>query len=63
MLTNKKFQELLALTKTNTPLPEGASEEEKDFHEDAKRDYLWMTIDSKKRGIKNPSLEILFDID
>jgi len=63
MITNKKYQELLALAKTNTNLLEGASEEEKDFYEDAKRDYLWMIKDSKKRGIKNPSLEIPFDID
>ena len=63
MLRNKKYQELLALATTNTPLPEDASEEEKDFYEGAKRDYLWMIKVAKKRGIKNPSLEIPFDID
>ena len=63
MISNKKWQELLALAKTGKPCPKGATEEERDAYEGCLRSYQWMLEDAKKRGIKNPVLEIPFDLD
>ena len=63
MITNKKWQELLALAKTGKPCPKDATEEERDAYKGCLRSYQWMLEDAKKRGIKNPVLEIPFDLD
>ena len=63
MISNKKWQELLALAKTGKACPKNATEEERDAYEGCLRSYQWMLEDAKKRGIKNPVLEIPFDLD
>ena len=41
----------------------GASEEEKKFYKECKRDYKVMLDTAKKHGIKNPIMEIPFEVD
>ena len=53
----------MALAKTGKPCPNNATEEERDAYEGCLRSYQWMLEDAKKRGIKNPVLEIPFDLD
>ena len=51
------------LATTGKPLNKDASEEEKKFYEECKRDYKVMKETAKKHGIKNPILEIPMEID
>ncbi len=63
MISNKRYQTLLMLATTGKPLNKDASEEEKKFYEECKRDYKVMKETAKKHGIKNPIIEIPFDMD
>ena len=42
---------------------EERSEEEKKFYEECKHDYQVMLKTAKKHGIKNPIMEIPFEVD
>ena len=63
MITNKRYQTLLMLATTDKPLNEDATEEEKKFYEECKKDYKVMHETAKKLGIKNPIMEIPFEVD
>ena len=63
MITNKRYQKLLMLATTGKPLNEDATEEEKKFYEECKYDYKVMHETAKKLGIKNPIMEIPFEVD
>ena len=63
MITNKRYQTLLMLATTGRPLNKDAPEEEKKFYEECKRDYKVMHETAKKYGIKNPIMEIPFEVD
>ena len=58
MLTNKRYQQLLSLATTGKPLDKDATDEEKKFYKECKRDYKVMLETAKKQGIKNPIIEI-----
>ena len=63
MITNKRYQTLLMLATTGKPLNKDATEEEKKFYKEFKRDYKVMLETAKKHGIKNPIMEIPFEVD
>ena len=63
MLTNKRYQQLLSLATTGKPLDKDATDEEKKFYKECKRDYKVMIETAKKHGIKNPIMEIPFEVD
>ncbi len=63
MITNKRYQELLMLATTGKLLNKDATEEEKKFYKECKRDYKVMLDSAKKHGIKNPIMEIPFEVD
>ena len=63
MITNKRYQTLLMLATTGKPLNKDATEEEKNFYEVCKHDYEVMKENAKKHGIKNPIMEIPFEVD
>ena len=63
MITNKRSQELLMLATTGKSLNKNATEEEKKFYEECKRDYKVMHKTAKKYGIKNPIMEIPMEVD
>ena len=63
MITNKKYQKLLMLATTGKPLNKDATEEEKKFYKECKRDYKVMLETAKRHGIKNPIMEIPFEVD
>ena len=54
---------LLMLATTGKPLNTDATEEEKNFYEECKRDYKVIHETAKKHGIKNPIMEIPFEVD
>ena len=51
------------LATTGKPLNKDATEEEKKFYEECKHDYKVMLKTAKKYGIKNPIMEIPFEVD
>ena len=63
MITNKRYQTLLMLANTGKSLNKDATEEEKKFYRECKRDYKVMLETAKKQGIKNPIMEIPFEVD
>ena len=63
MITNKRCQTLLMLATTGKPLNKNATEEEKKFYKECKRDYKVMLETAKRHGIKNPIMEIPFEVD
>ena len=63
MITNKRYQELLMLATTGKPLNKDATQEDKKFYEECKRDYKVMLETAKKHGIKNPIMEIPMEVD
>ncbi len=63
MITNKRYQQLLMLATTGKPLNKDATEEEKKFYRECKRDYKVMLKTAKKHGIKKPILEIPMEVD
>ena len=63
MITNKRYQTLLMLATTGKPLNKDATEEEKKFYKECKRDYKVMLETAKKHGIKNPIMEIPFEVE
>ena len=63
MITNKRYQTLLVLATKGKPLNKDATEEEKKFYKECKRDYKVMLETAKKHGIKNPIMEIPFEVD
>ena len=63
MITNKRYQTLLMLATTGKPLDKDATDEEKKFYKECKRDYKVMLETAKKHGIKNPIMEIPFEED
>ena len=63
MISNKKWQQLLALARTGEKLPNDATEEEKKAYESLVRDHKIMLETAEKHGIKNPVLEIPMEVD
>ena len=63
MITNKRYQTLLMLATTGKPLNKDATEEEKKFYKECKRDYKIMLETAKKQVIMNPIIEISFEVD
>ena len=63
MITNKRYQTLLMLATTGKPLNKDATVEEKKFYKECKRDYKVMLETAKRYGIKNPIMEIPFEVD
>jgi len=63
MITNKRYQELLMLATTGKPLNKDATEEENKFYKECIHDYKVMIETAKKYGIKNPIMEIPFEVD
>ena len=51
------------LATTGKPLNKDATQEDKKFYEECKRDYKVMLETAKKHGIKNPIMEIPFEVD
>ena len=63
MITNRRYQTLLMLATTGKPLNKDSTEEEKKFYEECKHDYEVMKETAKKHRIKNPIMEIPFEVD
>ena len=63
MISNKKWQQLLALATTGEKLPNDAIEEEKQVYESLVRDYKIMLQTAKEKGIKNPEMYIPFEVE
>ena len=63
MISNKKWQQLLALATTGEKLPNDATEEEKQAYESLVRDYEIMLETAKEQGIKNPEMHIPFEVE
>ena len=63
MISNKKWQQLLALATTGEKLPNDATEEEKQAYESLVRDYEIMLETAKEQGIKNPEMYIPFEVE
>ena len=63
MITNKRYQQLLSFATTGKPLDKDATDEEKKFYKECIRDYKVMLATAKKHGIKNPIMEIPFEVD
>ena len=55
--------ELIQRESNHEPLNKDATEEEKKFYEECKHDYKVMHETAKKLGIKNPIMEIPFEVD
>ena len=56
MISNKKWQQLLALATTGEKLPNDATEEEKQAYESLVRDYKIMLETANEKEIKNPEM-------
>ena len=52
MISNKKWQQLLALATTGEKLPSDATEEEKEAYESLVRDHKIMLETAEKHGIR-----------
>ena len=63
MISNKKWQQLLALATTGEKLPNDATKEEKEAYESLVGDHKIMLETAEKHGIKNPVLEIPMEVD
>ncbi len=63
MTTNKRYVQLLAMAQTGKPLEKDASAEDKKIYEEMKQADKVMRESAKKLGIKNPILEIPFEVD
>ena len=63
MISNKKWQKLLALATSGEKLPNDATEEEKQAYESLVRDYKIMLQTAKEKGIKNPEMYIPFEVE
>ncbi len=63
MISNKKWQQLLALATTGEKLPNDATEEEKQAYESLVRDYKIMLETANEKGIKNPEMYIPFEVE
>ncbi len=63
MISNKKWQQLLALATTGEKLPNDSTEEEKEAYEALVRDYKIMLETAKEKGINNPEMYIPFEVE
>ena len=63
MITNKRYQKLLMLATTGKPLPDDATPEEEIFYKEVMHDYKVMHKNAESLGIKDPILEIPFEVD
>ena len=63
MIKNKKSQKLLILASTGKPLPVDATPEEEIFYKEVMHDYEVMHKNAESLGIKDPILEIPFEVD
>ena len=63
MISNKKWQQLLALATTGEKLPNDATEEEKQAYESLVRDYKIMLETANEKEIKNPEMYIPFEVE
>ena len=63
MISNKKWQQLLALATSGEKLPNDATEEEKQAYESLVRDYKIMLETANEKGIKNPEMYIPFEVE
>ena len=57
MITNKRYQKLLMLATPGKPLPDDATPEEEIFYKEV------MHKNAESLGIKDPILEIPFEVD
>ena len=51
------------LATTGKPLPDDATQEEEIFYKEVMHDYEVMHKNAESLGIKDPILEILFEVD
>ena len=63
MISNKKWQQLLALATTGEELSSDATEEEKEAYESLVRDHKIMLETAEKQGINNPEMYIPFEVE
>jgi len=63
MISNKKWQQLLALATTGEKLPNDATKEEKEAYEALVHDHKIMLESAEKYGIKNPEMYIPFEVE
>ena len=63
MISNKKWQQLLALATTGEKLPNDATKEEKEAYESLVRDHKIMLETAKEKDIKNPEMYIPLEIE
>ena len=63
MITNKRYQKLLMLATTGNPLPDDSSQEEKIFYKEVIYEFEVMHKNAESLGIKDPILEIPFEVD
>ena len=63
MISNKKWQQLLALATTGEKLSTDATQEEKTAYESIVRDHKIMLETAKKHGIKNPEMYIPGEVE
>ena len=63
MISNKKWQQLLARATTGEKIPIDATEEEKEAYESLVCDHKIMLETAKKHGIKNPEMYIPFEVE
>ena len=60
MISNKKWQQLLALATTGEKLPNDATEEEKEAYESLVHDHKIMLETAEKHGLKNPEMRCIY---
>ena len=63
MTTNKRYVQLLAMAQTGKELESWATDEDKKIYKEMKHADKVMRESAKELGIKNPILEIPFEID
>ena len=63
MITNKKYQKLLVLATNGKPFTYDSTPEEEIFYKEVTHDYEVMHKNAESIGIKDPILEIPFEID
>ena len=63
MITNKRYQKLLMFATNGKPLPDDTTQEEEIFYKEVMHDYEVMHKNAELLGIKDPILEIPFEVD
>ena len=63
MTTNKRYIQLLAMAQTGKKIESWATEEDKKIYQEMKKADKTMRSTAKKLGIKNPIMEIPFEVE